>query len=167
MTPHTTPSGPNFVNKTSSSLLLHHAIWFQDFTVLNKIYHQPGMCPRQDQSPATILRNILSLIHNKVINTSNKSKIHLIYQFLLNKIISKSTCALCRELVTLSTLLSNQLSPRLFLNEFKKRTCWRSASVYTFCYGLLWNLPQLNGLPWSILMYKKIQLITLSGSSSP
>ena len=104
MTPHTTPSGPNFVNKTSSSLLLHHAIWFQDFTVLNKIYHQPGMCPRQDQSPATILRNILSLIHNKVINTSNKSKIHLIYQFLLNKIISKSTCALCRELVTLSTL---------------------------------------------------------------
>ena len=58
------------------------------------IYHQPGMCPRQDQSPATILRNILSLIHNKVINTSNKSKIHL----------GKSTCALCRELVTLSTL---------------------------------------------------------------
>ena len=62
------------------------------------------MCPHQDQSPATILRNILSLIQNKVINTSNKSKIHLIYQFLLNKIISKSTCALCRELVTLSAL---------------------------------------------------------------
>ena len=62
------------------------------------------MCPHQDQSPATILRNILSLIQNKVINTSNKSKIHLIYQFLLNKIISKGTCALCRELVTLSAL---------------------------------------------------------------